>query len=84
MFASGTVFWLILGGMAVEAAALMLLHRRTGRGVSPHDLLPNLLAGACLVGAAGALARGVWWGWVAALLLAGGLLHGVDLRGRWR
>ncbi len=84
MFASGAVVWLILGGMAVEAAVLLALHRRTGRGLSPRALLPNLLAGACLVGAAGAALRDIWWGWIGALLLAGGLMHVVDLRSRWR
>ncbi len=78
------MFWLILGGMAVEAVALVVLHRQTGRGLPPRDLLPNLLAGACLVAAAGALAREFWWGWVGALLLAGGVLHAIDLSGRWR
>lgn len=84
MFASGAVVWLILGGMAAEAVLLTALHHRTGRGLGPRDLLPNLAAGGFLVGATGAVLGGAPWGWVAALLLAGGVLHVIDLRSRWR
>ena len=81
--ASGGGVALILAGMAVEAVALTLLFRRTGRGVRPGSLLPNLGAGACLVGASGLAMQGAWWVWVSALLLGGGALHVLDLRGRW-
>ena len=84
LYASGAVVPFILAGIAVEAAALALLFWRTGRGIPPAVLLPNLAAGACLIAAAGAALRGSWWGWVGALLLAGGVLHVVALRGRWR
>ena len=82
-YASGGVVALILGGMVVEGIVLAVLWGRTGRGVAPWVLLPNLGAGGCLVGAAGVALRGGWWGWVGALLLLGGVLHVVDLRGRW-
>jgi hypothetical protein len=84
LYASGGVVFVILVGMALEGAALAVLFHRTGRGVPPLVLLPNLVAGACLVGASGTALRGAWWGWTGALLLLGGLLHIVDLRGRWR
>lgn len=84
LYADGGIVLLILAGIGVEAAVLAVLFRRTGRGVPPGLLLPNLAAGACLIGAAGAALRGAWWGWVGALLLAGGVLHAVDLKGRWR
>ena len=43
--------WLdcILAGMAAEAVLLTLLYRRTGRGIAPGALLPNLFAGATLL-----------------------------------
>lgn len=67
----------------VEGGVLWLLHRRTGRGVAPRDLLPNLTAGLCLMGAARASITGAGWHWVAAGLLAAGLAHAVDVRRRW-
>ncbi len=84
LYATGAIVPLILAGIAAEALVLGILFRRTGRGVAPAILLPNLAAGACLIAAAGAALRGCWWGWTGALLLAGGVLHIVDLRGRWR
>jgi hypothetical protein len=84
LYASGRIVFVILTGMVLELTILTVLYQRTGRGVPPRVLLPNLAAGACLVAAAGAAMRGVWWGWTGALLLAGGALHIVDLRGRWR
>jgi hypothetical protein len=84
LYASGGIVFVILAAMALEGVFLAVLFQRTGRGVPPLILLPNLAAGACLVAAAGAAMRGVWWGWTGALLLAGGVLHLVDLRGRWR
>lgn len=84
LYATGAIVPLILAGIAMEALVLAILFHRTGRGVPPAILLPNLAAGACLIAAAGAALRGWWWGWTGALLLAGGVLHIVDLRGRWR
>jgi hypothetical protein len=68
----------------VELAVLCLLHWRTGRGVAPRDLLPNLVAGLCLMAAVRAGITGAGWGWVAAGLMASGLAHAADLRARWR
>lgn len=83
-FADGSVMFAILAGIAFEAAALALLFRRTGHGLPPRVLLPNLAAGGCLLAASGLALRGIWWGWVGALLLTGGLLHVIDLRRRWQ
>lgn len=84
LFASGRVVDLILGLTLLEGLALALLHRRTGRGVAPADLVPNLLAGACLLLAVRGALTGAWWGWVALLLAASLLAHLADLRRRWR
>jgi hypothetical protein len=83
-FASGAIPFAIVAGMVIEALILAALFRRTGRGIPPLVLLPNLGAGACLMAAAGVALRGGGWGWVGGLLFAGGVLHAVDLRGRWR
>ncbi len=57
---------------------------RLRRGVAPWDLLPNLASGACLLLAMRAGLGGAWWGWVSLPLLGALLLHGMDLRRRWR
>ncbi len=83
LFDGGRVIDLILGLMVVEAIALAVLYRRTGRGIAPARLLPNLFAGAFLLLAlrasltgAGATAIGSW--------LALGLVgHLADLALRW-
>lgn len=77
--------WLdgILAGMAAEAILLTLLYRRTGRGIAPDALLPNLFAGATLLLAMRLALVGAWWGWVSLALLAGLAGHLADLRQRW-
>jgi hypothetical protein len=84
LFAGGGIVALILALMLAEALLLGLYHRRTGRGIAPRDLLPNLAAGALLLLALRAalassnpLAPAPW---LAAALLA----HLWDLARRWR
>ena len=78
------MFDLILIGMALEAAALGLHYRATGRGVRPARLMPNLLSGMCLLLAFRAAIGGAWWGWVSLALLGALACHLVDLRRAWR
>ena len=59
-------------------------HRRSGLGIAPRDLLPNLLAGAFLVLALGLALAAAWWGWIALSLLGALLAHLADLRRRWK
>jgi hypothetical protein len=69
---------------AAEAAALHIYHRRTGRGISLAALLPNVLAGDCLlVALAIGLARGAWI-WISLALLASLFWHLADLFQRWK
>ena len=80
---------LILLLVTAEAAALAVHHHRTGRGIAPRQLVPNLAAGFCLVLAArlcvppvaptpaAQLAAG-------AVLFAALLAHVIDLAVRWR
>lgn len=83
LFDGGRVIDLILGLMMVEAISLAVLYYRTGRGIVPVRLWPNLCAGAFLLLAlrasltgAGATAIGSW--------LALGLVgHLTDLALRW-
>ena len=84
LFASGRIVDLILLLTLVEAIALVLHHRATGRGVSADDFLGNLISGVFLLLALRAALVGAWWGWIALSLLAALAAHLNDLRGRWR
>jgi hypothetical protein len=68
----------------VEFLILALVHRRTGRGVSPGEIGLHLLSGfSLMVALRCALAQSGVLCVMAALLLAG-IAHGLDLRRRWR
>ncbi len=74
---------LVIGVTLLEALALWLWHRRTGRGVAPGQWALNLLSGLCLMAAVrGALTGAPWYG-VALALAAAGAVHTADLARRW-
>jgi hypothetical protein len=83
LFASGRAADIITALLFVEAIALWVLHKRTGRGLSAAMILSNLAAGLCLVLALRGALVGAWWGWISACLLAGLVAHLVDLYVRW-
>ena len=83
LFASGHVVDAILLLVLAEAAALIALHRATGRGPPPAALLPNLAAGACLLLALRLALHGAPWPLLALCLLGSLAAHLADLRGRW-
>lgn len=75
---------LVLAVLAAEAVLLLVLHRRSGAGLAPRDLVGLLGAGLFLALALrGALAG---WSilWVAACLAGAFVAHLDDLRRRWR
>ena len=74
---------LVIAMTVLEAAALAIHHRLTGRGVAPRDFLPNLVSGLALMLALRAAIGGTAGGWLPAALLLAGLAHAVDLRRRW-
>jgi hypothetical protein len=83
-YASGRVVDLVLAMVVLEALALGLLWRRTGRGVPPGSLLPFLAAGAALLLALRGALTGAGWMWIGLCLLGSLVAHAVDLRSRWR
>lgn len=83
LFASGRIVDLILALTVLEAIAVTLYSRRTGRGVKGANLLPNLLAGACLLLAVRGALTGSSWTRIALSLLGALLAHLADLRQRW-
>jgi hypothetical protein len=84
LFASGRVVGLILALVVLEALLLIGYHRRSGRGIAPLDLLPNLLSGAFLLLALGAALDQARWEWIGLALLAALVAHAADLYRRWR
>jgi hypothetical protein len=84
LFSSGRIIDWILAGMVLEGCALAALHGRTGRGVPPWALMPNLLSGMCVLLAMRLVLGGAWWGFASAALLAALGFHVADLAGKWR
>lgn len=83
LFATGRILDLILILVLLEAPALLMIRRITGRGPRLGELLPTLISGALLLLAVRAALADVWWG-LTALPLAGALVaHLVDLARRW-
>lgn len=75
---------LVIGFTLLEAVALLLFHRVTGRGVAPCDFALNMASGLCLMLALRCLAHDAGAAWVALCLLAAGMAHCTDLWQRWR
>lgn len=84
LFADGRAVDAILVLVGVEAVALTVVHRRTGRGIAPADLWPNLLSGAGLLLALRAALVDAPWPWIAASLTLGLFGHLADLARRRR
>ncbi len=84
MVASGRVLDFILAAMLAEAIGLTLFHLRTGRGVPPADLLPNLLSGMSVLLAMRLGLLGVWWPFISLSLLAALGCHLIDIRRKWK
>jgi hypothetical protein len=84
LFLTPRLIDLILACTVLEAAALVLWHRQTGRGLSPTAIAVMLLPGVCLMLALRAALAGSAWPWVPAALAAALVAHLTDLRNRWR
>ena len=68
----------------VELAVLVAWHALTGRGLAAAELVPNLSAGLCLLGALRSVLAGSSWIVCALWLAAAGVAHGTDLVRRLR
>jgi pheromone shutdown protein TraB len=84
LFSSGRVVDIALAALAIEAAVLVVIHRRRGRGLSWQALWPNLLAGAGLLLALRGALTGAHWSGVALALLVAVVANLLDLRARAR
>jgi hypothetical protein len=70
--------------LLLEGTFLFVFHRMTHRGVSPADLIANLLAGMFLLLALRAALTEADWVWLALFLLGAFAAHLADLARRWR
>jgi hypothetical protein len=68
----------------IELVVLVAWHAVTGRGLSASDLVANLSAGLCLLGALRSVLAGSGWPVCALWLAAAGAAHATDLVRRWR
>ena len=84
LFAHGAILDYIIAATILEAAALIILHRRTALGIPPAAFLPNLAAGLCLLLAMRLALAPAWWGYISAALLAALCCHVIDLARQWR
>ena len=66
---------LVIAVLLLEMAALRVWHHRTGAGLAPRALLPNLLAGLCLMLALRAALVGADVAWLALALAGAGSMH---------
>ena len=82
LFASGGIVIAILVFVAIEALALALFHRRTGRGIPIVPLLANLAAGACLMFAIRAALLDQPWTSVGLFMALALIAHLVDFGSR--
>ena len=84
LFSLGHAADLVIAWLLIEGALLAWHHRRTGRGIAPRAFAAAWCAGLCLALAIRGALTGAPWLWLALLLLAAGLAHGMDLWQRWR
>lgn len=83
LFTSGRIVDAILLLMALEAIALVWLHRRTGLGPSLPAVAAMLGAGLFLLLALRIALTGGAWFFMAAALAGSLVCHLVDLKSRW-
>ncbi len=83
LFASGRIVDLVLFFVVIEATVLIVLHRKTGRGIANGDLLVSLGAGIALLLALRAALVGLPWPGIAACLVLALVAHLLDLARRW-
>jgi hypothetical protein len=84
LFASGRAVDLVIALTICEGLLLAWLRRRTGRGLTPLDILGNLAAGVFLMLALRAALTGEAWPAIALFLFLALLAHLADLWRRWR
>jgi hypothetical protein len=83
LFANGRIIDCIFLLIVAEVTILILIRKKTGRGLRPVDLILSLLAGVALLFALRAALLGLAWPIVALFLFVSLLAHLTDLSRRW-
>jgi len=84
LFANGRIIDLILLLVVLEVTILIIIRKKSGRGLGTLDLILSLLAGVALLFALRAALQGLAWPVVALFLFLSLLAHLMDLGRRWR
>jgi hypothetical protein len=84
LFASGHILDGILILVVLEGVGLVLVHRVTGRGPAPGDVIPTLVSGLMLMLALRAAIAELRWEFIALPLTLALAAHVADLATRWR
>jgi hypothetical protein len=82
LFSNGVIVLIIVVFVVIEAVALVLYHRKTGRGLATIPMLANLAAGGCLMLAIRAALLDQPWTSVGLLMALALIAHLVDFGAR--
>jgi len=82
-FATGRIVDCILALMVLELIVLIIVRKKTGRGLTTGKLMVSLAAGAALLLALRAALAGQAWEGVALWLIVALAAHVLDLKLRW-
>ena len=80
----GWLLDLVIGLTLLELITLIAYRWRTGRGIAHVPLIATMASGLWLMVALKAALVQAAWPWVVLPLMAAGLAHAADLRGRWQ
>jgi hypothetical protein len=82
-FATGRIVDVILAFMVLELIVLIIVRKKTGRGLTTGKLMVSLAAGAALLLALRSALAGQRWQSVAPWLIVALAAHVLDLKLRW-
>ncbi len=78
LFNNGDIVLIILFLVAIEAAALIVFHRKTRRGIPYTPLIANLIAGGCLMLAIRSALLDQSWPWIGCFMALALVAHLID------
>jgi hypothetical protein len=84
LFSSGRIIDAIIAFMVIEVVVLVMMRRKTRRGLSSYALLVNLGAGLALLLSLRVALTDLRWQLIAMWLFVALVAHLLDLRERWR
>ena len=82
LFNNGSIVFIILALVVIEAAALLVLYRKTGRGIPTTPMIANLIAGGCLMLAIRSALLDHPWAWIGLFMALSLVAHLVDFGSR--